>query len=151
MKPKTKCWGEVPPQVSERMGRVRSQGTAPETRVANALRERGLRFDINASDVQGRPDIVFRDDKVAVFVHGCFWHGHTSCRRAKLPVTNAEKWSSKVRTNRSRDRRVAGSLRREGWSVLTVWECNLAAPALNRFSTRVLKALKRDNRDLGDV
>lgn len=126
------------------MAKVRSSGTGPEMRVAQSLREQGLLFEINASDLPGRPDVVFRREKVAVFVHGCFWHGHTNCPRAKLPVTNAMKWESKILTNARRDRRVAVSLRKQGWSVLTVWECHLAAPALARFYLRLLRALHRD-------
>lgn len=136
-------WGRVPIEVSTRMAKVRSRGTEPELRVTNALREQGLLFEINASDLLGRPDVVFRREKVAVFVHGCFWHGHANCPRAKLPATNAAKWESKISTNARRDRRVAGSLRKQGWSVLTVWECNLTAPALARFHLRLVRALRR--------
>jgi DNA mismatch endonuclease, patch repair protein len=125
---------------------VRSSGTAAEQRLASFLSAQKLRFTLNVRDLPGCPDVVFRRRKVAVFVNGCFWHGHSGCSRAKLPTTNADRWRTKIHTNKSRDRRVAGELRAAGWSVLTVWECSLGEKGLALFYTRLSRALARERK-----
>lgn len=134
-------WGAVPQAVARRMSRVRSAGTNAELRVSDFLSQRGMRFAVNVSDLPGKPDLVFRRRKVAVFIHGCFWHGHQNCRRSKLPATNTDAWRLKVLANTRRDRRSAVALRRAGWSVLTIWECDLSDEGLTRFHARLLRIL----------
>jgi len=123
------------------MAKVRSRGTAPELRVASYLSSKSLKFKTNVGELPGRPDIVFFRRKVVVFVHGCFWHGHRGCERAKLPKTNKKTWASKISVNLRRDRRVTLQLRRAGWSVLTVWECKLGPRELDRFYGRLRRKL----------
>lgn len=143
---KVQAWGRVPVHVSARMAKVRSNRTAPELRLIEFVTERRRRFTLHADDLPGRPDVVFRRKKVAVFVHGCFWHGHAGCSRAKLPQTNRQKWRLKIEANAKRDRRVVVRLRAEGWSVLTVWECQTRRRDLGQFYARLTRKLRRPSR-----
>ena len=107
------------------MRRVRRSDTAPERVVRGILRELGSRYRICAPDLPGRPDIVNRRHRWAVFVHGCFWHGHDGCGLAKVPKTNVKFWTDKLAANRRRDEHKARALRLLGFRVLVVWQCEL--------------------------
>jgi DNA mismatch endonuclease (patch repair protein) len=107
------------------MSAVRSSQTGPERAVGAALRELGVQFRTNANDLEGCPDIVLDEPRVAVFVHGCFWHGHAGCARASLPKSRRSFWTAKVTANRMRDRAVTRRLRRQGYRVATLWSCQL--------------------------
>jgi len=109
---------------SRRMGRVRQKGTSPEIAVGTIVRGLGLTYSRNSSSLPGRPDLVFRKNRKAIFVHGCFWHGH-SCRRGRPPASRTEYWIPKLKENRSRDRRKKKLLEDAGWKVLVVWQCEL--------------------------
>ncbi len=123
---------------SEIMSRVKNRRTQPEEVVAKLLRKLKVRYQRNASSLPGEPDFTLRSSKVAIFVHGCFWHGHSNCKRAKLPDTNRRFWEEKIAGNKRRDARNVRKLRRDGWRVLTVWQCRL------RKQERVLKRLRRE-------
>ncbi len=110
------------------MSRVRNRDTAPEVAVRSMIHRMGYRFRLHARDLPGTPDIVLPRHKKVVFVHGCFWHGHEGCPRAKLPQTNAEFWRKKIETNVRRDRKVVEELAECGWQVLIVWGCELRHP-----------------------
>ena len=105
------------------MRAVRGKDTKPEMAVRRALHRLGLRFRLQQRDLPGRPDIVLPRHRLAVFVHGCFWHHHSACPKATMPKTRVDFWSSKLEANQARDRRVASDLVEAGWRVLTVWEC----------------------------
>jgi DNA mismatch endonuclease, patch repair protein len=109
------------------MQRIGPRDTKPELLVRRGLHRRGLRFRIQVSDLPGKPDLVFPKYSVAVFVHGCFWHGH-GCNLSKMPATNFGFWQTKIRKNAERDRRLKVELRSLGWRVLVVWECALRGP-----------------------
>jgi DNA mismatch endonuclease (patch repair protein) len=111
---------------SRLMGRVRGKNTAPELAVRRALHAAGFRYRIHRKDLSGRPDIVLPRYRIVVFVHGCFWHGH-SCRRGKLPQTNETFWANKIARNRQRDEEATDTLKRDGWDVVTIWQCDLDA------------------------
>lgn len=111
------------------MARVKTRQTGPEQHVAAILRRLGVRFRRNVRRLPGQPDFVIDAASTVVFVHGCFWHGHSACPRAKLPSTNAAFWRRKIAGNAKRDRRNARALRRQGWHVITVWQCRLRRPA----------------------
>lgn len=112
---------------SELMSRVRSRGNeTTEVRLAKLLRKAGLKGWQRGYPLIGSPDFVWRDARVAVFVDGCFWHGHGCKRRNVQPKTNAKAWKEKIEGNKKRDRRVNRELRRQGWSVVRIWECRLA-------------------------
>ena len=107
-------------EVSERMSRVATKRTAPERRVRAVVRRLGIRHTTQTSRLPGKPDLVFPDHNVAVFVHGCFWHGCPRCYTE--PKRNRKWWRQKIANNRRRDRRKADQLRRLGYSVITLME-----------------------------
>lgn len=111
---------------SRLMARVRSRGSIPEITVRRALHAAGYRFRLHRKDLPGKPDIVLARYRTAVFVHGCFWHGH-ECRKGKRPDSNADFWNRKLDRNQQRDREAQAHLHGQGWSVVIVWECRLAA------------------------
>ncbi len=106
------------------MSRVRSKDTAPEILVRRVLHRRGYRYRLHRRDLAGRPDLVLPKYHLAIFVNGCFWHGH-SCSLFRMPATRAEFWSAKITANCARDLKVRSKLKEEGWRVLDVWECAL--------------------------
>lgn len=108
------------------MARVRSKDTRPELLVRRLLHSRGWRYRIHIRNLPGTPDIAFIKRKKAIFVHGCFWHGHTGCPLASLPKSRLEFWTRKIRATQDRDRAKEDALIRRGWSVLTVWQCQLS-------------------------
>lgn len=105
------------------MAAIRSQNTRPERVVRYALRRLKIRFRRSLA-LPGSPDFVLTEYRAALFVHGCYWHGH-GCRRNLKPATNREYWQKKFSSNHRRDRRVRRQLNRDGWTVLVVWECQL--------------------------
>ncbi|MEL6060210.1 MULTISPECIES: DNA mismatch endonuclease Vsr [unclassified Methylobacterium] len=105
------------------MRRVRRSDTAPELAVRLALRDLGVGYRLSREGLPGRPDVVLAGRRVAVFVHGCFWHGHPDCKRSAPAKSNVAFWSTKIARNAERDRRVAEELRSKGWHVLVIWEC----------------------------
>ncbi len=119
------------------MAAIRGQHTKPELVVRRYLHSRGLRYRLHGRGLPGRPDLVFRRLKTVVFVHGCFWHRHAGCRNAVLPKSNAAFWLAKLTGNQARDRRNALRLRRAGWRVHTVWECDLGAVSLDRLYRKI--------------
>ena len=106
------------------MARVRSKDTAPEWEVRRALFREGFRFRLHVRKLPGCPDIVLSRLRVAVFVNGCFWHGH-DCRRGRQPASNTEFWDRKIQLNVERDQAAETELLRLGWKVRTLWECQL--------------------------
>lgn len=124
-------------QRSRNMAAVRSSDTTAERAVRSMLHRLGLRFRLNQRMLPGTPDIVLKRHDTVVFVHGCFWHGH-GCPRGKVPSVRPEFWVPKLARNRERDRASAASLRKLGWRVLTVWECELHEPA------RLVRRLERN-------
>lgn len=104
------------------MQRILSKNTKPELFVRRALHARGFRFRLHTKLAGIRPDIVLRSRRAAIFVHGCFWHGH-NCHLFRWPKTRPDFWRSKIVGNRARDRKSVRALAKEQWSVATVWEC----------------------------
>lgn len=109
---------------SRMMAGIKSKNTKPELALRHALHAKGLRYRLHSKSVPGKPDIVFPRYRAAVFVNGCFWHGH-DCKYFKLPATRTEFWEKKIKGNRARDTIVTKRLKEEGWHQLTVWECSL--------------------------
>jgi len=112
-------------QRSELMSRIRGCNSAPEVRARQILHRLGYRFRLHRKDLPGTPDIVFPSKKRVLFVHGCFWHRHKKCRDATTPKTRNGFWRKKFAENIARDRRNVNSLRKLGWRLLIVWECDL--------------------------
>jgi DNA mismatch endonuclease (patch repair protein) len=104
------------------MAGIRGRDTRPELSIRKALHRAGLRYRLHSAQVTGRPDVVFPSRKAAVFIHGCFWHGH-DCKFFRLPGTRREFWEAKINRNRDRDALVSAQLADAGWRQLVVWEC----------------------------
>jgi DNA mismatch endonuclease (patch repair protein) len=129
------AWSEIlndrgdiltPAQRSERMRRIRSKDTRPEIIVREAAGSLRLKFEVDCPELPGRPDIVFRQRKCAVFVHGCFWHCHVGCKNNRPPKSRRAYWRPKLKRNVQRDAATRVRLRQMGWRVLTIWECETA-------------------------
>ena len=114
-----------PEQRSAVMRRVRGRDTTPELKVRRILREAGIGYRLGGCGLPGRPDLVMKGRRIALFVHGCFWHGHDCARGARRPKSNADYWRAKIDRNRARDTRTAAELAEMGWTVITVWECGM--------------------------
>lgn len=124
---------------SEIMSRIKGRGNAATELVVRALfRANSITGWRRQFSIVGKPDFAFPSAKVAVFVDGCFWHGCPKCRR--IPKSNQDYWLQKIRSNKARDRRVSAELKAKGWTVLRVWQCQLAKPA--RFLNRIKKLLE---------
>lgn len=117
--------GETPQQRSAVMRAVKSRDTAPELAVRALLRGFAPGYRLHRKDVPGNPDIAYVGRKQAIFVHGCFWHGHDCARGARAPKANADYWREKIARNRARDAAHCARLAEQGWRTLTVWECEL--------------------------
>jgi len=119
---------ETPAQRSATMRAVKSRDTAPELAVRALLRKFAPGYRLHRKDAPGIPDISYPGRKRAIFVHGCFWHGHDCARGARAPKANAEYWRAKIERNRARDARCQQELAALGWRAVVVWECELKAP-----------------------
>ena len=115
----------TPEQRRRIMQSVKSENTGPELVVRRLLHGMGYRYRLHRRDLPGRPDIVFGSRRKAIFVHGCFWHGH-DCSKGRLPKSRLDYWQPKVDKNRERDRTKEEQLKAMGWSVLTIWQCETA-------------------------
>ena len=114
----------TPEKRSEIMSAVRTEDTGPELLVRKLLSAQGYRYRLHRKGLPGRPDIVFPGRRKAVFVHGCFWHGHR-CAKGRLPKSRLRYWRPKIAANKKRDARNLAKLRRLGWGVSVVWQCEL--------------------------
>lgn len=105
------------------MSGIRATNTSPELIVRKALFAAGYRFRLHRRSLPGVPDVVMPGRRIAIFIHGCFWHAHAGCKNATLPATRPEFWRKKLLGNAERDQRTIGALHRDGWRVLICWEC----------------------------
>ncbi len=110
------------------MGRVKGRNTVPEIAVRRMAFGLGFRFRLHVSKLPGKPDLAFARLKKAIFVHGCFWHGHGGCRYGRLPKSRTAFWRKKIAANRKRDRMALAGLESIGWKSLVVWQCELKQP-----------------------
>jgi len=110
------------------MSRVKGRDTKPEILVRSVVHGMGYRFRVHRKDLPGNPDIVLPKHGKVIFVHGCFWHGHKRCPRSKRPSSNKRFWNRKLDGNIERDKRFQRKLRRTGWKVLVVWQCETKKP-----------------------
>jgi DNA mismatch endonuclease, patch repair protein len=130
---------------SRMMSGIKGRNTRPELIVRSHLHRAGLRYSLHRRDLPGKPDIVLSSRRVAIFVHGCFWHQHKGCRFAYMPKSNARFWKTKLNGNSDRDQRRVARLRRAGWAVFVVWECQTGnAQNLSRLVARVRRRTKGD-------
>ena len=131
---------------SRNMSNIPSKNTKPEETVRKYLFAQGVRYRKNVSKLPGKPDIVLPKYKTAVFVNGCFWHGHEGCKYFVPPKTNTEFWYAKFKYNQERDERNYQKLRDLGWRILIVWECEIR----HGDAAKRLKELEEEIRTVGD-
>lgn len=124
------------------MRAVRSEGTAPELAVRKMVHRLGARFRLYRKDLPGTPDLVFPSRRLCIFVNGCFWHRHEGCRLATTPLSNVTFWQEKFARNVKRDVEKAEQLRRAGWRVETIWQCETRDPTV--LENRLRKVLFAD-------
>ena len=122
------------------MSQIISRDTGPEMVVRKRLHKLGFRYRLHRTDLPGKPDIVLSRYRIAIFVHGCFWHQHKGCIDCSNPKTNSSYWDPKLRQNVLRDRRNRGLLRRSGWTPIVIWECEMKN--IERLTTRLAKKLQ---------
>lgn len=109
----------------EVMSKIRSKDTQIEIKVRHWLYQHGIRYRKNCKDIPGRPDIAIKKYKIAIFIHGCFWHGHENCKISHVPKTRVEYWQAKINKNIHRDQSIIHKLHNLGWSTFVIWECQI--------------------------
>ena len=114
-----------PAKRSRTMAAVKSKNTSCELRLRRALHHAGFRFRLHRKDIPGNPDVLLPRYRMAVFVHGCFWHWH-GCKRSRMPATNVEYWTSKINRTKNRDQINQQKLKSLGWECIVIWECNIS-------------------------
>lgn len=129
------------PARSAQMRLIRSKDTKPELAVRRALFALGYRYRLHAAQLPGKPDMAFPSRRKAIFIHGCFWHRHSGCKKTRTPKTRLEYWEPKFAANVARDARNQAALRAEGWRFLVVWECELLD--IERAVRRIVAFLER--------
>lgn len=128
----------TPEQRSRNMANIKSKNTKPEKTVRSLLHAAGYRFRLHRKDLPGSPDLVLPKYNTVIFIHGCYWHRHSGCRRASTPKTNTKFWQSKFDANVKRDSVAKQAIEKAGWNVIIVWECETRTPDV------LLKRLKAE-------
>lgn len=134
----------TPERRSWLMSRVGGKNTAPEILVRKVAHSLGLRFRLHRKQLPGTPDLVFPRWRTAIFVHGCFWHRHPGCMKASTPKSRTEYWQEKFEANVRRDHKNVALLRKQGWLVLTVWECE--TKNVEKLGAKLARAFKKRSR-----
>ncbi|MBS1510120.1 MAG: DNA mismatch endonuclease Vsr [Bacteroidetes bacterium] len=130
-------------QRSYNMSRIRSTNTKPELLVRKFLFAHGFRYKLHDKSLPGKPDIVLPKYRTVIFVHGCFWHGHTNCKYFKIPQTRTDWWLNKINTNKAHDAKAVKALKKEGWKVIVLWECDLKAAKIENTYRKLQYILKK--------
>jgi len=128
-------------QRSERMSRIKNRDTKPELLVRGMLWRLGYRYRLQGKRLPGKPDIVFKGRRKAIFVHGCFWHQH-GCTHYRMPRTKKNFWIPKLHGNVRRDKANMSRLRRDGWKILVLWECQLKTKNLRTIERRLTRFME---------
>jgi DNA mismatch endonuclease (patch repair protein) len=126
---------------SYNMSMVKGKNTTPERRVRQHLFSKGFRYRIYDTRLPGRPDIVMPKYRAVIFINGCFWHGHESCKFFRLPDTRKEWWKEKIEKTRARDRNNVAELEELGWKVFVIWECEVKGESINDTISKLLKKI----------
>jgi len=126
---------------SYNMSRIKGKDTKPELLVRKFLHAQGFRYKLHDATLPGKPDLVLPRYRTVIFIHGCFWHGHKNCRYFVVPKTRTEWWLNKINTNKANDARAVKALKKEGWKIITIWECRLKPSRLESTLAALLKKL----------
>lgn len=127
------------------MSRIKGKDTKPEMLVRKFLFSNGIRYRLHDKKLPGKPDMVFPKYKKVVFIHGCFWHGHENCKYFVVPKTRTEWWLNKINSNKKKDTESANELKKQGWRVITIWECELKSNNKEKKLNSVIRDLKTIN------
>lgn len=131
-------------QRSYNMSRIRSTDTKPEMLVRRFLHAQGLRYTLHSKKLPGRPDIVLPKYRTVIFVHGCFWHGHARCKYYVVPKTRTDWWLHKINTNKTNDAKAVKALKKDGWKIITVWECKLKPGKMEKTLLSLMNKITRN-------
>jgi DNA mismatch endonuclease (patch repair protein) len=126
---------------SYNMSRIKGKNTKPEMLVRTFLHANGYRYKLHDKSLPGKPDIVLPKYRTVIFVHGCFWHGHKNCRYFVVPKTRTEWWLNKINGNTANDTKAIKALKKDGWRIITIWECNLKPSKVEKTLNTLLKNL----------
>ena len=126
---------------SYNMSRIKGKDTKPEMLVRKFLHANGYRYRLHVKDMPGKPDIVLPKYKTVIFIHGCFWHGHKDCKYFVVPKTRTEWWLNKINTNIANDAKAVKALKKVGWNIINLWECELKPRQLTPSLNALLKQL----------
>jgi DNA mismatch endonuclease, patch repair protein len=127
---------------SEVMSLVKSSNTRPEMVVRRYLFSKGFRYRVHCKSLPGKPDMVFKRLKTVVFINGCFWHNHLGCVKARVPKTRPEFWANKMETNATNDVKNQMLLKKQGWKVITIWQCDLKPTKVKSTLHKLERRLK---------
>lgn len=123
------------------MSQIKATNTKPEMLVRQFLHAQGFRYKLHDKKLPGKPDIVLPKYKTVIFIHGCFWHGHTNCKYFVVPKTRTQWWLDKINRNKANDEKAVKALRKEGWEVIKIWECRLKSEKKERTLLALLRKL----------
>ena len=129
---------------SYNMSRVKSKDTGPELLVRKFLHANGFRYRLHVKNLPGKPDIVLPKYKTAIFVHGCFWHGHKDCKYFTIPKTRSDWWREKINKNIENDEKAFHALQAAGWKVMEIWGCDLNKKKLENTLSNLLRDLEAE-------
>lgn len=126
---------------SYNMSQIKGKNTKPEMLVRKYLHAQGFRYRLHVKDLPGKPDIVLPKYKTVIFIHGCFWHGHEGCKYYVVPKTRTDWWLNKINTNVNNDLKAIAALEKEGWHIITLWECDLKPNTIEKTLLSLLQLL----------
>lgn len=129
----------TPEQRSYNMQMIKGKNTKPELLVRKFLHAHGFRYKLHDKSLPGKPDLVLPKYKTVIFIHGCFWHGHEGCKYYMVPKTRTEWWLNKINGNIANDVKAIEALKKDGWKVITIWECSLKPALIEHTLTSLTK------------
>jgi len=130
-------------QRSYNMSQIKAKNTKPEMLVRKFLHARGFRYKLHDRKLPGKPDLVLPKYKTVIFIHGCFWHGHNDCKYFVVPKTRTEWWLNKINTNKVNDAKANKALKKDGWKIINVWECDLKPLKVEMTFLSILKKISK--------
>jgi len=125
-------------QRSYNMSRIKAKDTKPEMLVRRFLHGKGFRYKLHDKTLPGKPDLVLPKYKTIIFIHGCFWHGHTSCKYFVVPKTRTKFWVTKINGNKANDAKAIKTLKKAGWKIIIIWTCHLKAKKLAKTFSKLI-------------
>ncbi len=128
---------------SYNMSRIRAKDTKPELMIRKFLHAQGFRYKLHDKTLPGKPDLVLPKYNTVIFIHGCFWHGHSNCKYFVVPKTRTQWWVLKINSNRANDTKAIKLLKKDGWKIIVIWECRLKPAKVKKTLETVVNAISR--------